>query len=183
MTGNDLADALEEMLRKRPDIARTKVGMILRGKRNGIDDFRNAKKPKAVTVAKVLAFIADPPSDAKHIRRTPVRQPCSERRRAGIRKAITRKAKALLQGDPSALTSGGRINAAVGAAVIRLQVMQAAQERMNDPIEQALRKLRSSRRIVYRASVYGGPHNRFYISGRGRQTISERELMQIAERA
>lgn len=186
MTGPELADALGRFLAERPEISRHKVGLFLRGRSGFLKEIRKAKNPKPETVARIMGLISNPPPEVFLLppdqRRKPgPREGHGERVRAGIRRSITRKAKALLSGDNSVKTTGGRVNASILAAAINIQVMEAAQARLEDPIEQALLKVRK-RRVIYRASVHGGPHNRFYIGGKGRETISERELLELAKR-
>lgn len=186
MTGAELADALEDLFKRRPDVSRGKSGHILRGRRDLIGDLRKYKFPKPETVKKILDFIANPPPESLYIPKEQRRRPrpnpeAGQRRAAAMRRTIARKAAALLDGDTSVLTSNGRASAAISAAAIAIRQQRAAQSRLDDPIEQALLKVRK-KRIVFRASVYGGAHNRFYISGRGRETISEDELLQLARK-
>jgi hypothetical protein len=89
----------------------------------------------------------------------------------------------LIAGDESILTTGGRVNQTVATAMVAIRATMEAERRATDPIEQALLKIRRSRRIVYRASVHGGPPDRFYVSGKGRETIGIPELLKMAEAA
>lgn len=63
-----------------------------------------------------------------------------------------------------------------------LEENYAELKRQKDPVEQAMTKLRQHRRIVFRASVHGGPSNRFFIDGMGSETIDERTLLNMARR-
>lgn len=181
MTGPQLADALERLLKQRPDIARTKLGHILRNKSNAIDDIRKWDNPKPATVAKVLAFIANPPAEACYIPMDKRRRPGparNQRRIAAIRRSTTNRAMARIEKGLSAESAS---DACTRFAQREIEARILENKRLDDPIEQALLKVRKTR-IVYRASVHGGPHDRFYISGKGRETISEKELLKLAQK-
>jgi hypothetical protein len=102
----------------------------------------------------------------------------TQRRIASIRRAITSRAMERIKQGLSAESAN---DAPTRFAQRELEQQLQDTARQLDPIEQALTKVRRTR-IVFRASVYGGPHNRFYISGRDRETISEQELLKLARK-
>jgi hypothetical protein len=188
MTGVELAAELEVLLLANPHISKWRTGKLLFNSRQGIKVLKRSRTVQQATIIKVREFIANPPDDV-------FKRPCGgnngrvattdakERRKAGIRKSISRKAIALLAGDQSVLTTGGKVSHAVAAAMVAIQNTQETERRAADPVEQALLKLRRSRRIVYRASVHGGPDDRFYVSGKGKETVDVPELLKMAEAA
>ena len=185
MTGAELAAELDALVARDPRISKWRTGQLLFNSRYGIGTLRKTKLVRQSTIIKVREFIANPSPET-------YKRPCvggsrgtissgaNERRKAAIRRSISRKARALLAGDETVRTAGGKINQSISAAMVAIRATQEAEHRAHDPVEQALTKVRRTR-ICYRASVHGGPHNRFFISGRGRETISERELLEMAE--
>jgi hypothetical protein len=181
MTGAELADAVERFLDTRPDLSRAKSAVFLRGRRT-FRELRGIARVKPETSEKAEAFIADPPAACAYIkpedRKPRTNNPMAGLRRvAGIRRRITEQARAVLD---SGVILTGKGNSAIWGAINDIQAQREAQHRATDPTEQALLKLRRQRYIVYRASVRGGPHNRFYISSRGGETISETQLLKMA---
>jgi hypothetical protein len=161
------------------------MGLIIRGKNNAIADLRKCNKRdcRPETVAKILAFIADPPAESLYILPENKKKPGpsaegTQRRIASIRRAITSRAMERIKQGLSAESAN---DAPTRFAQRELEQQLQDTARQLDPIEQALTKVRRTR-IVFRASVYGGPHNRFYISGRDRETISEQELLKLARK-
>jgi hypothetical protein len=189
MTGAELATELEALLASNPRLSKWRTGNYLFSSRYGIGTLRKTKLVRQATIIKVRAFIANPPAEAfkrpstGSRGRTPCSAEANERRKASIRRSVSRKARALIAGDESILTTGGRVNQTVATAMVAIRATMEAERRATDPIEQALLKIRRSRRIVYRASVHGGPPDRFYVSGKGRETIGIPELLKMAEAA
>jgi hypothetical protein len=180
MTGVELAAELEVLLLANPHISKWRTGKLLFNSRQGIKVLKRSRTVQQATIIKVREFIANPPDDV-------FKRPCGGNNgrvaTTGIRKSISRKAIALLAGDQSVLTTGGKVSHAVAAAMVAIQNTQETERRAADPVEQALLKLRRSRRIVYRASVHGGPDDRFYVSGKGKETVDVPELLKMAEAA
>jgi hypothetical protein len=185
ITGAYLADQIEAMLKRRPDVSPSKLGYLLRGRRSGINDLRAIENPKPETVTRVLDIIANPPPEVLYLTRDQYKPrkynpEANQRRCAAIRRSVSAMAR---ERNAKGLSAASASTAAVRLAQQAIEDLQKEQARLADPIEQAMTKLRRARRVVYRASVHGGPHNRFYISGMGTKTISERELLKMARAA
>lgn len=104
----------------------------------------------------------------------------SARQRAAVRRRIEREATALLDGDNSARSTGGRVNSVVAAAMIELRYRRAAEARAACPIEQAKLILRRRFAPVCSMAVYGGDADLFII-GR-RKDVTRDELLELAAR-
>lgn len=177
MTGADLAAKLDAFLAANPHISKWRVGMYVHGGRHGVRNLRLTANPRPSTIAKVKAVIENPPEEL-HKRhgggRRPGCQP-SPNAIAGLKRSNRQRAIARME---AGLPLGG--GQGTKLTQMALEKLAATQRRYDDPLEQALMKLRRDRRVVYRASIYGGPHDRFYISGKGRETVSADEIMAMA---
>jgi hypothetical protein len=169
LTANEMADAVEACIAEH-GLCRSRVSRHLFRAFDGLTRLRAVKSPQAVTIERVKAFLANPPSDEFRPRpRGPGprgRQGGrSETQAAAVRRSIGRQATALLDGDKSQLTTGGVINQAVRGAMRMIEDQRAAEARKSDPAEQAKLALRSRGRVVFNASVTGGRDGRFFVSG------------------
>jgi hypothetical protein len=110
----------------------------------------------------------------------------SELQRAAARRSIGRQAQAILDGDKSARSTGGRIAQSVRAAMNLIEERRGAEARAADPIEQAKLALRKRGRVVFDASVDGGRKGRFFVSGQTdpvtgkRKQLTPQELTALA---
>lgn len=108
---------------------------------------------------------------------------------AGIRRSATRQAEAILDGRdaPGARLQTGQITSTVYAAIAQIEAGRAAAARAADPIEQAKLALRRRGRVVFAASVTGGPADRYLVGGMvddaGKpKQLTDRELIEAAWR-
>jgi hypothetical protein len=181
MTGLELAAALERMLEQRPDVSRSKISLLLRGRRGGFQEIRAIKQVKPETIRKAMALIANPPAEALLIpmdqRKRPGPRP-GDCRAAAVRRSMTTRA---MNRIAKGLSAESARSAALRFAQREIEARQRDDARLTDPVEMALLTLRKTR-VVYRASVKGGSHDRFYIAGKGRETINENELIELARK-
>lgn len=178
-TGAELAAEIDALLERRPDISKVRVGLLLRCKRNGVEDLRIRNIVHKATVAKVRALIADPPAEVlkrPNIGYRPSRcaRKAVDRRSAAIRTAAVKQAEARIQ---AGLSSGKAASIQVRLAQRDLERQRAERDRLACPVEQALLKIRRRGRVVFRASVHGGPHDRFIM---GARRLTEAEILQLA---
>lgn len=177
-----LADELEALLKRRPDLAKSKVGMIVRGKSNGIADLRKTPMVSPRTAAKVREFIANPPDEAKRKLRSEYKRPdfgVGYRIAAGIRRSAARKAQERIDAGLSAESAS---SAALRLTQRDMEANLREQGRLSDPIEQAKSKLQRARYVpVCSMSIYGGDPSLFRVGQKTNLTTDQ--LLQMAEAA
>lgn len=181
VTGADLAAELDALLARRPELSKSKIGLLLRNKRNGIEEIRSAIKPLPSTVAKVRAFIAAPPAEALLLTSEELSRINSDSARRGvdkrcatIRRDAVSQARRILDGDTSI-----KRNAVISAAVRDLKAQRQNEARLADPVERAKLKLqRAGYRPVVCATIIGGPEGLFVV---GRRRVTKDELLRLAE--
>lgn len=182
MTGAELAAQLDEFLATRPELSRWRIGVMLYGRRSGIDSLRRIGQPTAKMIARIQGIIDNPPPDAfKRVQQRAERKPRRARNPAnalnGLKRSNRQRAEARIS---AGLPLGG--GQAVRLTQIALQKLRSDEERLKDPLEQAKTKLRRNGRVVYSMSIYGGPADKFIVSGRGSEPVSANEIMAMARR-
>lgn len=183
MTGAELASEIDDLLLRRPDLSKWRIGMLLQSSRHGVEYLRTVKRPRQGTIIKVRELIANPPSGAfKRPSVPPPRHKHSNNHKAlaALRRSNRERAEDRMARGLGA--TGPGVPTCVRLAQLALERQQDEERRRKDPVEQALLVLRRQRRIIYRASVVGGPHDRFYISGNGRETISVSDVIKLARK-
>jgi len=181
-----LADQVEALI-DRHGLSRGRVAMYLFSARNGLPRFRLVKVPTGRTLARVLAFIADPPIDdfkgrvrGRQVRRTPAGDPTvgAARQAAALRRSQTAQAERILDRNPDAVS--GR-NSGITTAIASVRRHRAEEARRGDPIEHAKLALRKRGRVVFDASVDGGRKGRFFVSGQVDPDSGKRRQLTIEE--
>lgn len=206
--GQQLADRLCALIRAK-GLSKTRVSQHLFAIKGGIEGLRR-RNLKPATVERIETFLAameretavDVMQDmleqfrparkanAPAVQRPPrVSDPAPQGSLAAARarRSIGRQAVALLDGDKSALSTGGHVPQAVRGAMNNIIAQRAAADRLADPVEQAKLALRQRGRVVFDASVDGGRHGRFFVSGVAddqgkRQQLTKQELIALAWR-
>lgn len=190
MTGNDLADMVEACLQANPDLARYRTIRMLVS-RGSLTELRAVKEAKPATVARILAFIANPDPKAKRVpeevrlarlrevqaKSTAARLANHDRNIARIRRDVTKVAQDLLD--------AGKTPADVKRAAVRhkmIELQKAAQESSwaEPQIMVAISKLQRRFRPVCSAKVVGGPEGQFIV---GRRRVDRDELLAMARAA
>ena len=185
ITGAELAEEIEALIRRVPGLARRRIGPLVYGTPSGINKLRQKGRVTQVVVDRVRALIANPPPEAfspppKARKQKPERLSTAERGwriAAGMKKANRIKAEARIAAGLDARNAGAALR--ITQRAIERTMEQRA--RAHDPIEQAKTLIRRSGRVVYSMSVHGGPSDKFIISGRGSEPIDTEELLQLAQ--
>jgi hypothetical protein len=206
-TGAQLAAEIDVFL-ARTGMAQSRFGHLALNSPNALPRMRVQPLVRAETIARVRAFIANPPADAlqqprcRHKpkpaprptaaaatpppppqpparvtrepapRRDPTQRPPSldaaESRRAGTMRHIAAIARSKEKVATDLVDAGAdptRQSTYVANQMREIIRRRAEEARQADPIEQAKLALRRRGRIVCDASVDGGRHGRFFVSG------------------
>lgn len=204
VTGAELAAEIDAFL-ERTGMGRGRFSNLVFDCGTGLNKLRDVGRPRAETVAKVRAFLANPPPSALASgsagRRVSDRAPLGDRRYAAnrepptdlaaepvarrkhvrrcdaIRRGIVRAAEERIDaGLPASAASSANIRTAQRA----IEEVRREQARVEDPVEQAKVVLRRRGRVVYAASVAGGPADRFVVSGMGCEVTAEQLIAAAA---
>lgn len=194
VTGANLADEIEALLTRRPDLSRVRTARAAYKWSGGIEQLRKVEYPMPRTIERIRALVANPPAECikkpmgaprtgRRYRQTYTPRPrivdaSGHRIAAGVRRSKLLRAQARIDAGLPA----GKAGQAMKLTQMALEAQHRETARLACPIEQAKTLLRRRGRVVFSASVYGGPKDRFIISGRGSETISTDELLAMAKR-
>lgn len=202
VSGADLATMLDSAIAAH-GLSKAQVGRHLFKMTSGVEQLRRVAQPQGKTVARVRAFVADPPVDAlrsraplgdrrfaanRQPRRDPTEKPdtplldAADRQRlngqryhAAIRRGQEREAAEALDAgvDPSSVKGTFKAN-----TMRQIQRRREDEARQTDPLEQAKIALRQRGRVVHAAEVTGGPAGQFMVD---RKLLSASEVIALAE--
>lgn len=190
ITGAQLAAEIDRLLASNRGIAKRRVGKLLYGTPNGVEQIRRKGWITQKVVERVRDLCANPPPEVfTPPHKVRPKNPKPKRRRlstaergwrisAGIKRANRLKALARIEAGLDARKAG----AALMLTQRTIEAMMEQEARGRDPVEQAKTLLRRSGRVVYSMSVHGGPKDKFIISGRGSEPIGTEELLELASR-